>query len=134
MYATPAPQIKANRSAASIPALVLLGALSGSALASTEIQTPCPDATTDAKTLHAILESNDVHPTSIRTVDASETATPAPIASIGAQTGIEKNAESAIVEKSSVRNAPLPQFTTKLPGVAANDMPRFRRHMFRTDI
>jgi hypothetical protein len=61
-------------------------------------------------------------------------ATPAPIASIGAQTGIENIAESAIVEKSSVRNAPLPQFTTKLPGVAANDMPRFRRHMFRTDI
>ena len=126
MYTTRAPQIKASRSAASIPALLVLGALSGSALASTEIQTPCPDSTTDAKALHAILE--------IRTVDASETATPAPIASTGAQTGIEKNAESAIVEKSSVRNAPLPQFTTKLPGVAANDMPRFRRHMFRTDI
>ena len=27
-----------------------------------------------------------------------------------------------------------PAYTTQLPGVSANDMPGFRRHMYRTDI
>ena len=134
MYTTRAQQIKASRSAASIPALLLLVALSGSTLASTDIQAPCPDSTSDAETLRAILESNNVRTSSMRTVEASETATPAPIAETGAQSGIEEPEEGAVVEKASVRISPLPQFTTKLPGVSANDLPRFRRHMFRTDI
>ncbi len=134
MYTTRAPQINATRSAASIPALLLLVALSGSALASTEIQAPCPDSNTAAETLHAILASDNVRPSSIRIVEASETANPAPISDIGAKTGIGEHEKRTVAEKASVRNSPLPQFTTKLPGIAANDMPRFRRHMFRTDI
>jgi hypothetical protein len=34
----------------------------------------------------------------------------------------------------SSSDSSVPEFTTRLPSVSANDMPRFRRHMFRTDI
>ena len=130
-----APQTSVTWSATSIPALLLLGALSGSALASTEIQAPCPesdDGHTDA--LHAILDSTDNQSPHIRTVDSSESVTPAPVADTGTESTSEENGDVSEADDSSLRDSSLSDFTTRVPGVSANDMPRFRRHMFRTDI
>jgi hypothetical protein len=46
----------------------------------------------------------------------------------------EQAEETRAEAKSPVRDSAAPEFTTRLPGVSANDMPRFRRHMYRTDI
>ncbi len=129
-----APQSSVTRSAASIPALLLLVALSGSALASTEIQVPCPESDVHADTLHAILEDTDIQSPMVRTVDASDSVTRAPLADTGTESSNEETEETSEADDHSVRDSSLTEFTTRLPGVSANDMPRFRRHMFRTDI
>jgi hypothetical protein len=130
-----APQTSVTWSATSIPALLLLGALSGSALASTEILAPSPESDDGhAEALHAILDSTDIQSAHVRTVDSSESATPAPVADTATESTIDENGEMSEAGDPSLRDSSLPEFTTRLPGVAANDMPRFRRHMFRTDI
>jgi hypothetical protein len=67
-------------------------------------------------------------------VDSSESVTPAPVADTGTESTIEENGDVSEADDSSLRVSSLSDFTTRLPGVSANDMPRFRRHMFRTDI
>ena len=110
-----APQKNVAWSAASIPALLLLGAICGSAVASTDI--PCPDSAKKIDdTLHAILASDDS--------DAALADTSAD----------EKAEDTSETVESPVNESATPELTTRLPGVSANDMPRFRRHMFRTDI
>jgi hypothetical protein len=128
-----APQTSVTWSATSIPTLLLV-ALSGSALASTEIQEPCPEAESQANALHAILDSSNIQPPLVRTVDSSDPVTPAPVANNGAKSTIEENVDVSEADDSSLSDSRVPDFTTRLPGVSANDMPRFRRHMFRTDI
>ena len=94
--------------------LLLLGAACGTALASTEIQAPCPDTVADTDVLHVIVED--------------ETA---PLTDAAVTEKVEEKTESV---ESPVSDSKAPEFTTRLPGVSANDMPGFRRHMFRTDI
>ena len=94
--------------------LLLLGAACGTALASTEIQAPCPESVAQTEVLHVIVEDKSVPLT---------------------EAAIKKKAQEAAEEvESPVSDAKAPEFTTRLPGVSANDMPGFRRHMFRTDI
>lgn len=129
-----APQTSVTWNATSIPALLLIGALSGSAFASTEIQAPCPESGSRAEALEAILDVTDIQSPLVRTVDATESVTPAPVADNGAESTLEENGEVSEADDSSLRDSSSPEFTARLPGVSANDMPRFRRHMFRTDI
>jgi ABC-type phosphate transport system substrate-binding protein len=129
-----APQTSVTWSATSIPTLLLLVALSGSAVASTEIQSPCPESESHAEALHAILDSTDMQSPLIRTIDSSDSVTPAPVANTGTESTIEENGDVPEADDPSSSDSSVPEFTTRLPGVSANDMPRFRRHMFRTDI
>jgi hypothetical protein len=109
-----APQKSVTWNAASIPALLLLGTLSGTAVASTEIQAPCPETVSQTDVLHVIIEKETQPLAETRNEEKSAEA--------------EESAESPVSESSGT------EFTTRLPGVSANDMPGFRRHMFRTDI
>ena len=127
-----APQTSVTWSATSIPTLLLLGALSGSALASTEIPAPRPESDSHAEALHAILDGSDIQSPLVRTVDSSESVVP--VADTGTESTIEENGDVSEAEDPSLRDSSLPEFTTRLPSVSVNDMPRFRRHMFRTDI
>lgn len=128
-----APQTSVTWSATSIPTLLLV-ALSGTALASTEIQPPCPESESQAEALQAILDSTDIQAPLVRTVDSIDSVTPAPVANTGTESTIEENGDASEADDPSLSDSSVPEFTTHLPGVSANDMPRFRRHMFRTDI
>ena len=129
-----APQKSVTWNAASIPVLLLLGAACGSAVASTEIQSPCPETTSQETALHAILENGDHSQAAlVRTVEGNDTVSRALRKDAGTDAGDKPDQVSEAVE-SPVSDSNVPEFTTQLPGVSANDMPRFRRHMFRTDI
>lgn len=101
-------------SATGVSALLLLG----SALASTDIQAPCPElASHTESSLHDVLDEDEVTTPAIRTIDSSEK-----------QEKVSKTTET------SIPNTEVPDVATRLPGVSSSDLPRFRRHMFRTDI
>ena len=93
---------------------LLLLAVSGTTVASTEIQAPCPETVSQTDVLHVIVSDE--------TARLSEAAAE------------EKTAEATEEKESADSETKTPEFTTRLPGVSANDMPGFRRHMFRTDI
>ena len=124
-----APRTSVTRSAASIPALLLLGTLSGTALAATDIQQPCPEAAAKKDVLQAFV-ADDAKGPLVRTVDASEPAAPAEDSKVESETA--SNAEDPVGTPAS--DSSTPAYTTRLPGVSASDMPGFRRHMYRTDI
>lgn len=94
--------------------LMLLGAACGTAVASTEIQAPCPELAAQTDVLHAVIKDDTAALTETAAEETQDTET--------------EQAESPVTD------AKTPEFTTRLPGVSANDMPGFRRHMFRTDI
>ena len=129
-----APQKSVTWSATSIPTLLLLVALSGSAVASTEIQSPCPEPESHAQALHAILDSTDMQSPLVRTVDSSDPGLPAPVTNTRTESTVDENGDVPEAVDLSSSDSSVPEFTTRLPSVSANDMPRFRRHMFRTDI
>lgn len=126
MKSIKAPRPSVSRSAASIPSLILLGALSGSALAATDIQQPCPEAAAEADVLQAFI-ADDPAPL-VRTVEASDTESSTQASDDETSVEADETKASTSVESST------PAYTTQLPGVSANDMPGFRRHMYRTDI
>jgi hypothetical protein len=122
-----ASRTSVSRSATSIPALLLLGTLSGTALAATDIQEPCPEAAAQEDVLQAFI---DAEAPLVRTVEASEPA--APTQSSDADSKSAHDSEEAVNAPAS--DSSTPAYTTRLPGVSVNDMPGFRRHMYRTDI
>ena len=124
-----ASRTSVSRSATSIPALLLLGALSGTALAATDIQEPCPEAADQKDVLQAFIADGAEAPL-VRTVEASEPA--AATQSSEADSQSVRDSEEAVSTPAS--DSSTPAYTTRLPGVSANDMPGFRRHMYRTDI
>lgn len=126
-----APRNCISRSAAGIPALLMLVALSGSALAATEIQQPCPEATSSSDVLHAFIERDAARSAEARTVDAKETLNSPPVTESRSSTDAD---DLASIESSESEDSPMPEFTTRVPGVPVNDLPGFRRHMYRTDI
>lgn len=118
-------------SATGIASLLLLG----SALASTENQVPCPELANDAETsLHAILDSADVTSPTIRTIESSEAVSPTPVADTTAKPTDEAREATGNADQAVVGHKAIPEISARLPGVSASDQPRFRRHMFRTDI
>lgn len=129
MNSIKAPRTSVSRSATSIPALLLLGTLSGTALAATEIQHPCPETAAQKDVLQAFV-ADDVEAPLVRTVEATESA--APVKASETHSEAAGGAEETVSAPASDTSAPA--FTTQLPGVSASDMPGFRRHMYRTDI
>jgi hypothetical protein len=125
-----APQATASRNAVSIPALVLLGALSGSAIAATDIQAPCPEPADSAHMLHTFIAGSDSSAPLVRTVEATEAA----VSARAADAADENASDADETETTPAADAATPAYSTRLPGVSANDMPGFRRHMYRTDI
>ncbi len=128
MKSIKARRTSVSRSVTGIPTLVLLGALSGTALAATDIQDPCPETQARSDALRALLAEEATAPI-VRTVEATETATQTQVSEADDKASVDvEEAASDTADTSS------PAYTTQLPGVSANDMPGFRRHMYRTDI
>ena len=94
--------------------LLLLGAACGTALASTEIQAPCPETVAQTDVLQVIVEEDST--------------------TLAEATAKEQEQETTEEVESPVSDSKVPEFTTRLPGVSAKDMLGFRRHLFRTDI
>ena len=127
-----APRKTVCRSTASVPALVLLGTLSGTALAATDVQQPCPD---ENYAKHLLLEQLEQEAAAIaQTVEATETITARPLVEAPAEVSESDPEEREAVEKTETADYTTPEFTSSLPGVSVNDLPGFRRHMYRTDI
>ena len=106
--------------------LLLLMTLNGTALAATDIDTPCPEATSSSDVLHAFIEQD---PGTVVQTASDTLATP-----VMAEEPARKQEDSEAVDDAEDEESPQPEFTTSLPGVAVNDLPGFRRHMYRTDI
>jgi hypothetical protein len=118
-------------SATGVASLLLLG----SALASTENQVPCPGLAEHAETaLHAILDNANVTLPTVRTIESSEAVSPTPVADTTAKPADEAREATGDADQAAVGHEAIPEISARLPGVSANDLPRFRRHMFRTDI
>ncbi len=121
-------------------ALMLLGAWCGSALASTEAQMPCPElskqelsAQSDAA-LQEILQADTAMSPFIRTIDSSDVVKPPALADAASEPTIDELDSTSDAEDVVSTISERPEITTRLPGVSASELPRFRRHMFRTDI
>ncbi len=117
--------MKIRRTQATITALsatgaaaLVLGTWCGPAFASADVQTPSPELTshTDAS-LQETIDEDDLRLPTIHTIDSS--------------TKLENESKTNDV---TILNTELPAIVTRLPGVSPSDLPRFRRHMYRTDI
>lgn len=126
-----APRNGTSRSAASIPALLVLVTLSGSALAATEIQPPCPEAAQSSDVLHAFIERDMAQSAEAQTVEATETLSSPPVAESMKDADAAKAEDLATIDDQELENSTMPAFTTRVP---VNDLPGFRKHMYRTDI
>lgn len=129
-----APRKRISRSAASIPALLMLVALSGSALAATEIHSPCPETASSSDVLHAFIARDAAESAAVQTVEATETISASPLTGGQDEKSAAKSNDVAAADDAEPKDAPLSKFTTSVPGVSVNDLPGFRRHMYRTDI
>jgi hypothetical protein len=127
------PRKSLGRRASSIPALLILGTLSSTALAATDIEAPCPQATQSSDVLDAFIERDATTPVA-RTIDATETISSRPIDSSGNEKSVAESEDLTSTDESDPIERPISEYTSRLPGVAVNDMPGFRRHMYRTDI
>jgi len=128
-------QARKTNAALSMTALFSLSAWCAAALASSEVQVPHSEliAHGDTSSLHDILDENATSPT-LQTLDSSDIVTLPSLADAGAETTESATEESKASAKASLGNTDMPDMATRLPGVSASDLPRFRRHMFRTDI
>lgn len=88
----------------------------------------------DDASLHDILDSNDITPPVIRTIDSTESVTSAAVAGTHAKNSVTEHEKLVSSEDSANRKAQVAEITTRLPGIPEGDLPRFRRQMFRTDI
>ena len=128
-----APRKNLGRRAASFPALLILGTLSGTALAATDIEAPCPQASQSSDVLHSFIERDAAAPVA-RTIDATETIRSRPIDSSGNEKSAAESEDLTSTDESDSIERPISEYTSRLPGISVNDMPGFRRHMYRTDI
>lgn len=99
-------------------AVLAFGAWCGPAFASADVQAPSPEPTAHTETsLHEILRDDEKTSPAIR---ALESAT--------------RQADEDETEDLTILKSDAPRMTTRLPGVSTSNSPRFRRHMYRTDI
>ena len=101
-----------------VSAVLLLGAWYGPAFASTDVQAPSPELTAHTESsLHEMLDGDDISSSTIRTIDSST-----------------KQDDESKTDDIAVLNLEMPDIATRLPGVSVSELPRLRRHMYRTDI
>jgi len=117
--------VNKRRAPATISALSVTGAVAlafgawcGPTFASADAQAPNPELAAHTETaLHEILSDDKINSPTIRTLEST------------AEQDDDGEKEDVTVLQSDV-----PKITTRLPGVSVSDSPRFRRHMYRTDI
>ncbi len=126
------PRKSSREGAARLPALLLLGVRSGSALAATEIESPCPEVSRSPDDLQSFIVGDAA--TIARTVDATETLSSKPLADNALDQAPADAEDTPVADDSEVEEVANPRLTSRLPGVSVNDLPGFRRHMYRTDI
>ena len=130
-----ARQTDAALSTTGMTSLLLLGAWCGAALASTEIPAPCPEPGKQTEaSLHEILDGDKVTSPNIRTIDSSDVATPPPLSDTASEQSIDEHDSENDHKDAVSTSSELPAITARLPGISSSELPRFRRHMFRTDI
>lgn len=114
-----APASISALSVTGVSAVLLLGAWYGPAFASADVQAPSPELTAHTESsLHEILDGDDISSSTIRTIDSSA----------------EQDDDESKTDDVAVLNLEMPDIATRLPGVSASELPRLRRHMYRTDI
>ena len=120
--------------AVTMTALLGVSAWCASALASNDVQAPSPElvAQTSA-TLHDILDQ-EASSSRLRTLDSSDIVTLPALAEAAVKAKKSERDEGDATVETLLRNTEIPDIATRLPGVSATDLPRLRRHMFRTDI
>jgi len=120
--------------ALSIMAFLSLSAWCASALASSETQalSPLLAAHSDAS-LPDILRGDPRVPT-LRTLDSSTIVTQPALTDARQETTELQSSDHEAPDEASLLITEIPDLTTRLPGVSAVDLPRFRRYMLRTDI
>ena len=129
-----APRKTITRTSASLPSLLVLVALGGSALAATDIQAPCPETARSEQAFKAFLERDTTDSPAVQPADASETLGAGPLAERHEKESPPKPDEAVTADDADVTDSAVPELTTRLPGVSVNDLPGFRKHMYRTDI
>jgi hypothetical protein len=130
------PRKSLRQSAVGLSALLLLGSLSGTAIAATDIKAPCPELASASDAMDSFIATESTE-TIARTVDAVETISSKPLADNALNQPASDADDSTAADDSSAEDAKNPELTSRtsrLPGVSANDLPGFRRHMYRTDI
>jgi hypothetical protein len=125
-------------------AATVVGCWSVAATAATGINEDCPEtrAAIVAEISPPSVQVETVDHVSDPAISAAELATARPLdSSKGAQTSaqLRKALPSPADDGDSIgsdedRSMELPATETRLPGIADEDLPRFRRQMFRTDI
>lgn len=128
-----APRSSFRRSATSVPALLALVTLSGTAIAATDIESPCRQATKSSDSLQAYI-ARGAAITAARTVETTAASPTQPDGDDAADPSSSEAEKRAAADEASAEKAAVPEFTSRLPGIAVNDLPGFRRHMYRTDI
>ena len=115
---------------------VLLGfsAWGASAIASSDIQIPCPElAAHNESSLPAVLDV-DVRAPSLQRLEAATIVTLPPLTESGDEADALRSDVDSSADEGALRNSEIPDLATRLPGISATDALRFRRNMLRTDI
>ena len=122
----------------------LLAAASLQAVASTSIDPECPGMGIVPAAIEIPPPSLRIEKTDLGSAERLPVASSAPVAEAPAPTLatevldelLGKQAENAdeLVDAGDTQQPELPPSATRLPGVDDEDMPRFRRQMYRTDI
>ena len=107
-------------------ALLLVSAWCAPSLASTHTNAPCPESSTLTDgSLHDLLGKD--------AVTSDRTTVPA-VADTKIEPGSEDQEVHSKLEDMTLQSWDTPAIVMRLPGVPVSEQPRFRRHMFRTDI
>ena len=70
----------------------------------------------------------------IRTIDTSSPVTPPALADTVSKPAIDEHDSASDLEDVVNTSSESPEIITRLPGISASELPRYRRQMFRTDI
>ncbi len=120
--------------ALSIMAFLGLSAWCASALASSETQMPGPSLAAHSDARLSDILRGDVRVPSLRTLDSSTIITLPALTDTRPETTELQGSDRESPEEASRTITEIPSRVTRLPGVSAVDLPRFRRYMLRTDI
>ena len=152
MTARLAPSGAIRYSGTAIAGLLLLGAWTGPAHASSGVDSECPEVrnslevsqiTAPALAIqvvdHAVSSSAEIDE---KIDDTKRNANSEVVPELSAATrellqevfGDEEQEDADVIDEADSTPSELPPTATRLPGVSEEELPRFRRQMYRTDI